>query len=329
VTPGQKLGVVLPFHAFGASEFIALAREVETCGYDTAWAAEAAGADAFTTMAIIASHTTRLRVASGVVPIQTRTPIVQAMTATTLAHVAPGRIALGIGVSSPIIVGQWHGLPFRKPIEHMRETVQVLRLALSGERVTFEGEFYRIKNFRLSLPPKPVKIYLGALGPKMLELAGEVADGVLLNWLSPESVATSIGHLEAGARKAGRRLDDFEISAFVRTCVTDDPATARQWLARDITGYGIVDSYATFFRACGYGDEMDALNAAWKVGDRAGAVTKISPRVLDGLGVVGSPDFCRDRIAQFAKAGLTMPVVMPFSPEAEPKPALLRTIRTF
>src|SRR2546426_23696 len=200
----------------------------------------------------------------GIVPIQTRTPIVLTMAATTLGHVAPGRMALGIGVSSPIIVGQWHGLPFRKPLQHMRETVQILRLALSGERVNFEGEFHRIKNFRLSLPPTPVRIYLGALGPKMLELAGEVADGVLLNWLAPETVGASIRHIETGARRAGRGLGDFEIAAFVRTCVTDEEAPARQWLARDITGYAIVDAYAGFFRSSGFTTAADAINAAWK-----------------------------------------------------------------
>ena len=325
----MKLGVVLPFNAFSARDFIALAQEAETRGYDTAWAAEASGADAVTTMALIASNTTRLRVASGVVPIQTRTPIVLAMSATTLGHVAPGRVALGVGVSSPIIVGQWHGLPFRKPLQHMRETVQVLRLALSGERVNFEGEFYRIKNFRLSLPATPVRIYLGALGPKMLELAGEVADGVLLNWLAPETVGASMRHLGAGARRAGRGLGDFEIAAFVRTCVTDAPARARDWLARDITGYAIVDSYGEFFRTSGYAAEVEAVNAAWKAGDRAGAVTKVSPRFLDGLGVIGPAGFCRERVGQFAKAGLTMPVIMPFSPDADPRPSLLGTIRSF
>ena len=325
----SKLGVVLPFSAFPGRDVVTLAQEAETRGYDMAWAAEASGADALVTLGIIASHTTRLHVATGIVPIQTRTPIVLTMAATTLGHVAPGRMALGIGVSSPIIVGQWHGLPFRKPLQHMRETVQILRLALSGERVNFEGEFHRIKNFRLSLPPTPVRIFLGALGPKMLELAGEVADGVLLNWLAPETVGASIRHLEAGARRAGRSLADFEIAAFVRTCVTDVPARAREWLARDITGYAIVDSYGEFFRTSGYAAEVDAVNAAWKAGDRAGAVTKISPRVVDGLGVIGPAAFCRERVAEFAKAGLTMPVIMPFSPDADPRPSLLGTIRSF
>jgi probable F420-dependent oxidoreductase len=326
-----RLGLAVPFfHALGAAEYVALAREAEARGYDTAWTAEVSGQDAFTTMTLIASQTTRLRVATGVVPVQTRTPLILGMTAATLANVAPGRIALGLGVSSPIIVGQWHGLPFRKPLQQLREAVQIIRLVLAGERVNFDGEFYKLRNFRLSLKvPVPVRIYLGALGPKMLELAGEIADGVLLNWLGPETVTASLTHLEAGARRAGRSLGDFEIAAFIRTCVTDDPEPARQWLARDITGYTIVDSYAAFFRASGYAAEVDAAQQAWQAGDRAGAVRQISARFLHGLGNIGSADACRARLAEFAKAGLTMPVVFPFSPEADPRPGLLRTVRTF
>jgi probable F420-dependent oxidoreductase len=326
-----KLGLAVPFfHALGSTQYVALAREAEARGYDTAWTAEVSGQDAFTTMTLIASQTTRLRVATGVVPIQTRTPLILGMTAATLANVAPGRIALGLGVSSPIIVGQWHGLPFGKPLQQMREAVQIIRLVLAGDRVNFDGEFYRLRNFRLTLNvPAPVRIYLGALGPKMLELAGEIADGVLLNWLPPAAVTAALEHLETGARRAGRNLGDFEIAAFIRTCVTDDPEPARQWLARDITGYTIVDAYAAFFRASGYGAEVDAARQAWQAGDRAGAVRHISARFLDGLGNVGSADACRARLAEFAKAGLTMPVVFPFSPEADPRPGLLRTVRSF
>ena len=182
--------------------------------------------------------------------------------------------------------------------------------------MNFEGKFYRVKNFRLTVPPpaKPVRVVLAALGPEMLELAGEIADGVVLNWIPPETVPASIGHLESGARKAGRSLADFEIASFIRTCVTDDPTAARETLARDITGYATVDAYASFFRTAGFGDEVDALNAAWRAGDRSGAVKQVSPRFLEGLGVVGPEAFCRERIAEFTRAGLTQPVIVPFAP---------------
>src|SRR5439155_17659730 len=135
----------------------------------------------------------------------------------------------------------------------------------SGDGVNFEGKFYRVTNFRLTAPPppRPVRVVLAALGPEMLELAGEIADGVVLNWIPPETVPVSIEHLEIGARKAGRTLGDFEVASFIRTCVTDDPAAARETLARDITGYATGDAYASFFRNAGFGEEVDLVNAAW------------------------------------------------------------------
>ena len=133
-----------------------------------------------------------------------------------------------------------------------------MRKVAAGERVNVEGKFYRMKNFRLTapLPKTPVRVYLAALGPEMLELAGEIADGVLLNWIPPEAVPASLAHLQAGARRAGRTLENFEIASFIRTCVTDDAAAARETLARDITGYATVDVYASFFRTAGYADEV-------------------------------------------------------------------------
>jgi probable F420-dependent oxidoreductase len=327
-----RLGLGMSFlHAFPLDDYLSLVAEVEERGYDTAWAGESGGLDAVTVLTVIASGSRRLRVASGVIPIQTRSPIVLGQTAAALGHIAPGRVVLGLGTSSPIIVGQWHGLPFTRPLAQLQEAVAIIRAVTAGERVNTDGAFYRMKGFRLTVPPppKPVTIYLGALGPRALTLAGEIADGVLLNWLPPEAVASSIKHLEGGAQRAGRTLDGFEIAAFVRTCVTDEPEPARRALARDITGYAIVDAYARFFRSCGYGAEMDAIANAWAAGDRARAVEHISDRLLDGLGVIGDAEFCRSRIEQFAKAGLTQPVIVPFSPDPDPRPALLRTIRAF
>jgi len=329
-----RLGIVLaPFATLPAAEFVAVARETEARGYHAAWTGEASGYDAITLMAMIATHTERLHVGSAVLPVQTRTPVVLGQSAATLNHLAPDRVVLGIGLSSKVIVGDWHGLSFAPSLQQIREAVQIIRAVASGERVSFEGKFYKVKNFRLTVPPpaKPVRVVLAALGPEMLELAGEIADGVVLNWIPPETVPSSIKHLEAGAKKAGRMLTDFEIASFIRTCVTDDPAAAREALARDITGYTTVDAYATFFRNAGFAEEVDAVNAAWRAGDRSGAVKQVSPRFLDGLGVVGPEALCRERIAEFSRAGLTQPVIVPFAPGAggDARAAQLRTLRAF
>ncbi|MGH7275721.1 MAG: LLM class F420-dependent oxidoreductase [Candidatus Rokuibacteriota bacterium] len=329
-----RLGIVLSaFASQPAAELVAVAREAEARGYHTAWIGEVSGYDAISVMTLIATHTERLQVGSAVVPVQTRTPVVLGLSAAGLNHFAPDRVLLGLGLSSRIIVGDWHGLPFANSLQQVREAVEIIRRVASGERVNFEGKFYRVKNFRMAAPPpaKPVRVVLAALGPEMLELAGEVADGVVLNWIPPETVPESIEHLEGGAKKAGRTLESFEIASFIRTCVTDDPAAAREALARDITGYATVDVYASFFRTAGFAPEVDALNAAWRAGDRAAAVKQVSPRVLDGLGVVGNEAFCRARIAEFARAGLTQPVILPFVPAGagDPRAALLRTLRAF
>ncbi len=325
------LGLSLPLvHPLPLSAHVALAREAQGLGFDRLWSVEIAGPDALTLMALLAAHTSRIGLATGVVPVQTRTPQVLAMTAATLGAAAPGRFSLGLGVSSPVIVGQWHGLGWDRPLERIREAVTLIRLALSGEKVNFEGRHYRCRNFRLGLvPPRPVRIVLGALGPRMLELAGEIADGVLLNWLPPEAVPACLARIEAGARRARRSLAEIEVAGFVRTCVTEEPAAARQWLARDITGYAIVDAYARFFSECGYADEVAAINAAWTAGDRAGAVAAVSDRLLDGLGAVGDEACCRDRVAAYAKAGLGEPVIFPFSADHDPLPSVLRTVRAF
>jgi probable F420-dependent oxidoreductase len=317
--------------AMPLAEFPGLAREAEARGYRTAWVGEASGAEALVLSTLIATHTRRLGVANGVIPVQTRTPIVYGQVAATLGHLAPGRFALGLGLSSEIIVGQWHGLPFAPSIRQMREAVQIIRAAAAGERVNFEGKFYRLKNFRLAIPaPSPApRVYLAALGPRMCELAGEVADGVLLNWIPPEAVPASLLHVETGAKRAGKSLADIDVAVYVRTCVTDERGPVREALARDITGYAIVSAYARFFEECGFAEEVRTVNAAWKAGDRAGAVKGISERVLDGLGAVGPAGLCREQLAAFARTGAT-PVVLPFAP---PGPAardsLLRTFRTF
>ena len=328
----MRAGIFLAgFTSLPAADFIATAREAEARGYHTAWLGEVSGYDAIVMSTVVATHTERLVVANGVLPVQTRTPVILGMAAASLNHLAPGRFALGLGLSSKTIVEQWHGLSFSPALGQIREAVEIVRQVASGERVNHEGKFYRVKNFRLTSPPPaaPVRVYLAALGPEMLELAGEIADGVLLNWIPPEAVPASITHLETGARRAGRTLDGFEIASFVRTCVTDDATAARETLARDITGYATVDVYASFFRTAGYPDEVAAVGAAWASGDRAGAVKRVSPRMLDGLGVVGDEAFCRARIAEFAQTGLTQPVIVPFAPAGADRASLLRTLRAF
>lgn len=309
---------------------LALARRADTLGYESLWVTHGIGRDALQVLAAYGHVAPHLGLGSGVIPIYPRHPVLLAQEALTLSDVSGGRLRLGIGVSHRPMMEGALGLDMGRPLDVTREYVTVLRAALTG-KVQHQGARYRV-SWQSGLPRVPAAppILLGGLAPRMLELAGEIADGVLLNWLPPEAVPPALRRLEAGARRAGRTLADFEVAAFIRTAVTDEAAPVREALARDITQYAIVDSYARFFGDSGYADEVGRVNAAWTKGDRAQAVREVSPRFLDGLGVVGPEDFCRDRIAQYAKAGLTQPVVLPFpAGGADPRQTVLRTVRAF
>src|SRR5207247_897375 len=225
----MRLGFVLAGAAtLPTTEFVEVVRETEARGYHTAWTGETAGYDAIAVMAAMAAHSTTLHVGSAVVPVQTRTPTLLGRSAAALGHLAPGRVALGIGLSSRIIVEQWHGLQFSAALAQIREAVQIIRLVTAGERVNFEGAFYRVKNFRLVAPPAPVRIVLAALGPAMLELAGP--------WPRRQSPTRSARKREARTRlrlsTAGGRVDRGRAFYRVKTSrLVAPPAPVRSVLA--------------------------------------------------------------------------------------------------
>lgn len=316
----RRLGIAVPIqHPLTVPECIELARQAEASGYDSLWIPEVVGADAFVLMTAMSGATARLRLGTGIVPILTRTPSLLAMTMASLAQLAPGRVCLGLGISTPNIVQNWHGIAYDRPLARLREYVAIVRRALAGERITHEQGLYPLRNFRLTLPPppQPIPIYVAALNPRMLQLAGELADGVLLNWLPEDGIGWALEQVAAGAKRAGRSLADIEVACLVRTCVTDDVAATRQWLRRELTGYAIVDAYQRYFRRIGFAPEIDAVNAQWQAGNRAGAVEAISAAMTDRLAVFGSASECRERLARFADAGVDLPIVFPFTAEAD------------
>jgi alkanesulfonate monooxygenase SsuD/methylene tetrahydromethanopterin reductase-like flavin-dependent oxidoreductase (luciferase family) len=166
---------------------------------------------------------------------------------------------------------------------------------------------------------------VAGLNPRMLQLAGELADGVLLNWLPEDRVPWALEHLKAGASKAGRALADVDIACLVRVCVTADGHAARRWLRRELTGYAIVEAYQRYFRQIDFGDETEAVNAQWRAGNRSDAVEEISDRMTDQLAVFGSAAQCRARIRRFVEAGVNLPIVFPFSPETDYRASIHRT----
>ena len=291
-----------------------VAERVEALGYDSVWIADTgAGPDAFVVGAAVATCTTRLRIGTAVIPVYTRTPSVMAAGAGSLAQLAAGRVVLGIGASSETIVDTWGGVPFSRPLNRIRETVGVLRSMLAGERVTFEGRTIRTRGFRLvSPPPRPMPIYLAALMPPMLELAGEIADGVILNFMPVEAVPRMLEHVRRGAERAGRDASQLEIVSRFQTVVTDDVAAARGAIRHMMGPYFATSVYNRFVAWCGFPDEAAAILAGWQAKDRARNLAAVTDEMIDRIAIIGPAAHCRARLRAFAEAGVRTPMVHPF-----------------
>lgn len=327
----KRLGVaIVPQRGIDIAEYIRMAETAENRGYGTLWAAESNGFELFSFLAAVLSQTSRIKVGTGIASIFTRTPALMAMSVASLHAIAPGRAVLGLGVSTQIIVDEWHGLTWDQPLERTAEYIQVLRQALQGERLVHKGIFYQSQNFRLAVDaPGDIPIYLAAVNPKMLRLAGAIADGVLLTWVPVASASEVVAEIRAGAEAAGRDGKDVEIAMYLRTCVTDNRTAALEWLRRDITGYAVADVYSRVLRRYGFASQVKEMQAAWKVGERAQAMQAIDDSMVDALGVIGEAEACRQKVEKFVAAGVDMPIILPFSPEVKLADSHLRSIEAF
>jgi probable F420-dependent oxidoreductase len=295
-----------------------VARRAEALGYESAWLADTGGIDPFVLAAALARTVTKMRVGIAVSPAYTRTPVVFASMSASVAQLIPGRFVLGLGCSSETIVDRWNGVPFEKPLARVRETVTLVRSILKGERTNFKGETVRSEGFRLAaLPPEPVPIYVGALKPPMLRLAGEVGDGVAVNLFPASALARMIAEIARGAAKAGKDSTDLETVCRFQAWVTDDPKGARALIRRFMAGYFTTSVYNTFAEWCGFEEEARAMREAWAKRDREKTEAAFTDEMIDAITLVGSEAHCRDRVAEFVDAGLTTPMFHTFAPDPQ------------
>src|SRR5580692_11808753 len=222
----KQLGLHLTVGGGGHAERLKLAKEAEDLGYSSLWVAEVSGPDALVTLGALAVSTSKAELATGVIPMQIRTPGVNAMAFLTIHELSGGRAIAGLGVSSPVIVERWHGASYKKPVTAMRECVTIMRQLFTEGKSKFQGEVYK-SDFKLSMritAPHPPKIYLAGLNAPMLRLAGEVADGVLMNYSPPEAIPEMVQHIAEGAKAAGRDPSAVDVGIYIRMCITEDEA---------------------------------------------------------------------------------------------------------
>lgn len=292
-----------------------LARLAEQRGYDAVWVPEGSGRDSPSLLSGMAMVTQQVKLATGIMPIFTRTPMTIAMTAAGLGSISQGRFMLGLGVGHRPSVESSQGVPFRRPMSRLRDTITIVRGLLNGESVTYQGKEFSVSNASLGAgkPDHKLPIYIAALGPQMLEMAGELADGVLLNWTAAGYLEQAIKLVGQGASKAGRDPSDIDIAGYVRVAVTDDVAAARANLKLQIVRYASNPFYGNFFRETGFRDEMLAIDQAVQRGDATAAADAVSLAMQDQVAAVGTPAECAAAIEQRRGLGLQLPVVAPFT----------------
>ncbi len=314
-------GLALPLNlGLPVAQNVEIAQHAEALGYDRVWAAEAGTNDAFGLLTACAMSTSRIGLATGVVPIQTRTPALMAQCAATLQDASQGRFTLGVGVSSPTLVQRWNGLPYDARLDRVREYVHVVTELLAWNKVSFDGEFYRLRGYQLLMhvPSPPPPVLLGALNPGMLATAGEVGAGALLNWVGAHAAHGAVEVVREGAAATGRQ-DRVPTAVFVRVCVTDDLPAARTWARREVMGYVTVPAYRRAFERQGWKDVTDTAMALWNGGDRKAAAASLPTEFVDSLCLAGPQDDVRTRFEAFRAAGVDEPVAFPFSGQTDPE----------
>jgi probable F420-dependent oxidoreductase len=297
----RRWGLTIPLIGVPLVEHADVVRALPDSGYTDVWSAETNGTDAFTPLALASAWEPTLRLGTAIVPVYTRGPALIAMSAASLEAAAPGRFVLGLGASSPVIVGNWNGLAFDEPYKRSRDVLRAVRTALAGDRVDGEFDSFTIKRFKLEQPPPtPPKIVLAALRPQMLRLAGREADGAILNWLASTDVAQCTAAIANPAA---------EVVARIFVCPTEDTEFARNIGRLLISTYLTVPAYAAFHDWLGRGDALGPMHAAWAAGNRKAAAAAIPDEVVDALIVHGSPEACREQVQAYVEAGVDTPVL--------------------
>ena len=336
----MRLGLNLGYWGMGNdADNLALARRADELGYAVVWAAEAYGSDSPTVLAYLAAQTKDIDLGAAVMQIPARSPATTAMTAATLDSLSGGRFRLGLGVSGPQVSEGWHGVRFDHPLGRTREYVDIVRLALSRQRVRYDGAHYQLplpdgpgKALSLTVHPlRDIPIYLAAVGPKNLELAGEIADGWLSIFFAPESSADQLAHLQAGRDRVGRSGEGFDVVTSTPIVIGDDPvacaAPVRPYAALYLGGMGSRDKnfYHALATRMGYGEAADEVQRHYLSRDYGAAAAAVPGEFVDRTSLLGPLGRVAERMRAFAEAGVTTLSITPYAASLADRLAALDT----
>jgi F420-dependent oxidoreductase-like protein len=339
----MKLGVSVGYWGLGltARDQLDIAQTAEGLGYDSIWTAEAYGSDAATVLAWLAAGTSRIKLGAGIFQIPARSAAMTAMTAATIDNLSGGRMILGLGSSGPQVSEGFHGVRFGKQLQRTREYVAVVRMALARQRIEFHGETLELplpdgpgKALKLTIRPvqDQIPIFLAVLGPKNVALAGEIADGWLPVFFSPEHTQSLRGPLEEGAGRAGRSLDGFRICPSVNVMISDDVESARNAmrpiLALYVGGMGSREQnfYNRLVSSYGFESAAEQVQELYLAGKKTEAMFALPDELIDLVSIVGPPDRAKAKIREFRDAGVDTLIVWPVLPDHEQRKEQLRLV---
>ncbi|MGW7023964.1 LLM class F420-dependent oxidoreductase [Streptomyces decoyicus] len=339
----MRLGINLGYWGAGMdSDNLAVAQEADRLGYSVCWAAEAYGSDAATVLSWVAAQTERIDIGSAIFQIPARAPAMTAMTAATLDSLSGGRFRLGLGVSGPQVSEGWYGVKFDKPLARTREYVDIVRKAMTRERLSYQGEHWTLplpdgpgKPLKLTVHPQRehIPLYIAAIGPKNLQQTGEIADGALLIFPSAEHLEeTAISHLRAGREKAGKTLEGFDVCPTLPLAVGADKDVSaladmfRPYTALYVGGMGSPKQnfYNQLAQRMGYEKEAAEIQGKYLSGDKEGAAATIPERLIDQTTLLGSVERIAERMQAYAAAGVTTLTLAPAGFTLEDRLASLR-----
>jgi F420-dependent oxidoreductase-like protein len=339
----MRLGLSVGYWGLGVTpaDQLRLCQEAERLGYDSVWASEAYGSDAATVLAWLAAQTSGIGIGSAIFQLPGRSPAMTAMTAATLDRLSGGRFRLGLGVSGPQVAEGWHGQAYRRPLARTRDYVAVVRMALARERLEYHGDTLDLplpggqgKALKLTIAPvqERLPIYLAAIGPRNTELAGEIADGWMPYLFSPEHMGEFRPHLEAGAARAGRALDEVDVAPMVGLQLSDDVDAARDamrlLLALYVGGMGSrkQNFYNQLVRRYGFEQVAETVQDLYLSGRQGEAMAALPPELIDLVSLCGPAGAVRERLAAYREAGVGTLIVSPMLGTLDERLAQLRTL---
>ncbi len=287
--------------------------KAEQLGYHSVWFADTGYPDPLTLAGQVAAATQSVDIGIAVVPAYTRTPAVLASSTATLNEISNGRFILGLGSSSQRMIENWHGLPFEKPLGYLRETVTLLRSMLAGEKSDFDGALLKSKGFRIKPCEQPPRIYLAALRGKMLELAAEIGDGVVLNLFPESALPKMLEHIEIGAKRGGKTLDDIDIVVRYQLACADDTSAEMDMFRAFYGPYYATPVYNKFLEWCGYSDVAKEINAGWAAKDRERTAAAMTSELVSEIAVIGDLATCQARLRRDAAAGVNTVMITPIA----------------